>query len=92
MILGMSRGSDRTRTMCPASTATSVPAPMAIPISAVASAGPSCIAYNLQRLNDPPEFFLDLSCNFGNALVLHSHHRSYRVYGGYFHLIFACFL
>ena len=41
MILGISRGSDLTSTMCPASTATSAPAPIAIPISAVARAGAS---------------------------------------------------
>ena len=41
MIRGTSRGSLRTSTMSPASTATSVPAPMAIPTSAVAKAGAS---------------------------------------------------
>src|ERR1043166_3260764 len=39
MVRGTSRGSLRTRTTSPASTATSVPAPMAMPTSAVTSAG-----------------------------------------------------
>src|ERR687884_85025 len=41
MMRGTSRGSLRTSTMSPASTATSVPAPIAIPTSAATSAGAS---------------------------------------------------
>jgi hypothetical protein len=41
MMRGMPRGSERTSTISPASTTTSVPAPIAIPTSAVARAGAS---------------------------------------------------
>src|SRR5438046_212805 len=62
MIRGTSRGSLRTSTMSPASTATSVPAPMAIPTSAVTSAGAS--------LTPSPTIATRLPCAWSASILL----------------------